>query len=85
MEDTPGVTRDRIYTHSEWLGRKFNLIDTGGIQIGEEPFLEEIRDQAELAINEADVIIFIVSVRKASVTRTKRLLKFYIKPISRLF
>lgn len=64
VEDTPGVTRDRIYTHSEWLGRKFNLIDTGGIQIGEEPFLEEIRDQAELAINEADVIIFIVSVRE---------------------
>lgn len=65
VEDTPGVTRDRIYTHSEWLGHKFNLIDTGGIQIGDEPFLEEIRDQAELAIDEADVIIFLVSVRES--------------------
>lgn len=64
VEDTPGVTRDRIYTHSEWLGRKFNLIDTGGIQIGDEPFLEEIKDQAELAIDEADVIVFLVSVRE---------------------
>lgn len=62
VEDTPGVTRDRIYTHSEWLGHKFNLIDTGGIQIGDEPFLEEIKDQAELAIDEADVIVFLVSV-----------------------
>jgi GTP-binding protein len=64
VEDTPGVTRDRIYTHSEWLSHKFNLIDTGGIQIGDEPFLEEIRDQAELAIDEADVIVFLVSVRE---------------------
>lgn len=64
VEDTPGVTRDRIYTHSEWLGHKFNLIDTGGIQIGDEPFLEEIKDQAELAIDEADVIVFLVSVRE---------------------
>lgn len=64
VEDTPGVTRDRIYTHSEWLGHKFNLIDTGGIQIGDEPFLEEIKDQAELAIDEADVIVFLVSVHE---------------------
>ncbi|MBF7115255.1 ribosome biogenesis GTPase Der [Pediococcus pentosaceus] len=64
VEDTPGVTRDRIYTHSEWIGHKFNLIDTGGIQIGDEPFLEEIKDQAELAIDEADVIVFLVSVRE---------------------
>ncbi|KRN93435.1 ribosome biogenesis GTPase Der [Pediococcus stilesii] len=64
VEDTPGVTRDRIYTHSEWLGHNFNLIDTGGIQIGDEPFLEEIRDQAELAIDEADVIVFLVSARE---------------------
>ena len=64
VEDIPGVTRDRIYTHSEWLGHKFNLIDTGGIQIGDEPFLSEIKDQAELAIEEADVIIFLVSVKE---------------------
>ncbi|GEP18680.1 ribosome biogenesis GTPase Der [Pediococcus argentinicus] len=64
VEDTPGVTRDRIYTHTEWLGKPFNLIDTGGIQIGDEPFLQEIKDQAELAIDEADVIIFLVSVKE---------------------
>ncbi|AEV95176.1 ribosome biogenesis GTPase Der [Pediococcus claussenii] len=64
VEDTPGVTRDRIYAHSEWLGHPFNLIDTGGIDLGDEPFLEEIRSQAEIAIDEADVIVFIVSVKE---------------------
>ncbi|WP_311406955.1 ribosome biogenesis GTPase Der [Liquorilactobacillus uvarum] len=64
VEDVSGVTRDRIYTHSEWLGQKFNLIDTGGIDIGEEPFLNQIAEQAEIAINEADVIVFVVSVKE---------------------
>ncbi|EJE98464.1 ribosome biogenesis GTPase Der [Liquorilactobacillus mali] len=64
VEDVPGVTRDRIYAHSEWLGQKFNLIDTGGIDIGDEPFLTQITEQAEIAIDEADVIVFVVSVRE---------------------
>ncbi|KRL01225.1 ribosome biogenesis GTPase Der [Liquorilactobacillus capillatus] len=64
VEDVAGVTRDRIYTHSEWLGQKFDLIDTGGIDLGDEPFLTQITEQAEIAINEADVIIFVVSVRE---------------------
>ncbi|WP_057875658.1 ribosome biogenesis GTPase Der [Liquorilactobacillus aquaticus] len=64
VEDVAGVTRDRIYTHSEWLGQKFDLIDTGGIDIGEEPFLNQIAEQAEIAINEADVIVFVVSVKE---------------------
>ncbi|KRM84078.1 ribosome biogenesis GTPase Der [Liquorilactobacillus vini] len=64
VEDTPGVTRDRIYTHSEWLGQKFSLIDTGGIEMGTEPFLTQIKEQAEIAIDEADVIVLIVSVRE---------------------
>ena len=64
VEDTPGVTRDRIYARTEWLGHPFNLIDTGGIDIGDEPFLTQITEQAEIAIEEADVIIFVVNVKK---------------------
>ena len=64
VEDTPGVTRDRIYARTEWLGHPFNLIDTGGIDIGDEPFLTQIIEQAEIAIEEADVIIFVVSVKE---------------------
>ncbi|MGE6629516.1 ribosome biogenesis GTPase Der [Bacillus sp. NPDC077027] len=63
VEDTPGVTRDRIYSSAEWLNYDFNLIDTGGIDIGDEPFLEQIRHQAEIAMDEADVIIFMVNGR----------------------
>ncbi|MCJ7839450.1 ribosome biogenesis GTPase Der [Lederbergia sp. NSJ-179] len=64
VEDSPGVTRDRIYGVGDWLTHEFHLIDTGGIDIGDAPFLVEIREQAELAIEEADVIIFIVSGRE---------------------
>ncbi len=60
IEDTPGVTRDRIYSLCEYMDYKFHLIDTGGIDLGNEDFNKEIRVQAELAIDEADVIIFIV-------------------------
>ena len=62
-DDRAGVTRDRIYSTGEWLGKKFNLIDTGGIDICDAPFLEEIRAQAEIAIEEAEVIIFVVDIR----------------------
>lgn len=60
VEDTPGVTRDRIYGGGEWLNHHFNIIDTGGIDIGEEPLLVQMRAQANVAIDEADVILFIV-------------------------
>ncbi|MCR5786481.1 MAG: ribosome biogenesis GTPase Der [Acholeplasmatales bacterium] len=56
-DDTPGVTRDRIYSRAEWLGHEFNLIDTGGIEIKDAPFKKEIQAQAEIAMEEADVII----------------------------
>ncbi|MFD0768546.1 ribosome-associated GTPase EngA [Bacillus sp. CGMCC 1.60114] len=63
VEDIPGVTRDRIYSAGEWLNHEFNIIDTGGIDIGDEPFLTQIRQQAEVAIDEADVIIFMTNGR----------------------
>ncbi|MEG0254299.1 MAG: ribosome biogenesis GTPase Der [Vagococcus sp.] len=64
VEDIPGVTRDRIYAHGEWLGREFNIIDTGGIEMSDEPFMDQIKHQAEIAIDEADVILLIVSGRE---------------------
>ena len=62
VEDTPGVTRDRIYAHAEWLGKHFSMIDTGVIEISDQPLLTQIRQQAEVAIDEADVIIFVADV-----------------------
>ena len=61
VEDTPGVTRDRIYTEVEWLDKKFTLIDTGGIEpYSEDVIMVQMRRQAEIAIEMAQVIIFIV-------------------------
>ncbi|MDD2259554.1 MAG: ribosome biogenesis GTPase Der [Acholeplasmataceae bacterium] len=62
-DDKPGVTRDRIYGSAAWLTRHFGLIDTGGIDIGDAPFLEQIKTQAMLAVNEADLIVFVVDSR----------------------
>lgn len=64
VEDTPGVTRDRIYSSGEWLTHDFNIIDTGGIELSDAPFQTQIRAQAEVAIDEADVIIFMVNQRE---------------------
>ena len=63
VEDSPGVTRDRIYGECEWLSKTYRLIDTGGIQIKDVPFQKEINAQVEIAIDEADVIIFLVDGR----------------------
>ena len=60
IEDTPGVTRDRIYSDVVFKNYKFHLIDTGGIDVSKELFNKEIIVQAEIAINEADVIVFII-------------------------
>ncbi|MDF2841117.1 MAG: engA [Clostridia bacterium] len=61
VEDTPGVTRDRIYTDAEWLDNKFTLIDTGGIEpYSEDIILVQMRRQAEIAIDMANVIVFLV-------------------------
>lgn len=62
VEDKPGVTRDRNYAQAEWMGHKFDLIDTGGITWEGGKIEEEIRVQAEIAIEEADVIVMLTSV-----------------------
>lgn len=61
VEDIEGVTRDRIYTSAEWLNRQFSIIDTGGIDDIDTPFMDQIKHQAEIAMDEADVIVFVVS------------------------
>lgn len=68
VDDTPGVTRDRIYGTVEWLTQSFHIIDTGGIQIEDQPFSEEINMQVDIAIEEADVIIFITSAKEGVMT-----------------
>lgn len=70
VEDTPGVTRDRVYAEVEWLNNKFTLIDTGGLEPESNDFmLKQIYFQAEIAIETADVILFVVDV-KTGVTDT---------------
>ncbi|WOC31058.1 MULTISPECIES: ribosome biogenesis GTPase Der [Caproicibacterium] len=64
VDDTPGVTRDRIYGECEWCGRKFTLIDTGGIEPNtKDVLLSQMRDQAQLAMDSADVIIMVTDLR----------------------
>ncbi len=64
VEDTPGVTRDRIYTDVEWRGRKFTMIDTGGIEPKtNDSILVQMKYQAELAMDSADVIVFMVDMK----------------------
>ncbi|MDY0345435.1 MAG: ribosome biogenesis GTPase Der [Bacilli bacterium] len=60
IHDEPGITRDRLYASANWLTKEFRVIDTGGIEIANRPFQEQIRIQAEMAIDEADVIVYIV-------------------------
>ena len=64
VEDTPGVTRDRVYADCEWQNYKFTLIDTGGIDpTSDDPLLSQMRRQAEIAIETCDVILFFVDGR----------------------
>lgn len=60
VEDTPGITRDRLYAEAEWRGNKFVVVDTGGILfMDDDPLVEQIRIQAEIALTEADVVLFL--------------------------
>ncbi len=71
VDDAPGVTRDRIYGECEWLGNRFMLIDTGGIETGTDELLSHIREQAKLAVDTADVVVMVADVT-AGVTAADR-------------
>jgi len=72
VEDTPGVTRDRIYAEGEWLTKKFILIDTGGIEPqNNDIILEQMRRQAEIAIDMADAIVFMVDIKSGLTSADK--------------
>ena len=79
VEDTPGVTRDRIYGKVEWLTKEFRVIDTGGIQLADQPFQKEIEMQVEIAIDEADSIIFIVNGKDGLTNDDEYIAKMLIK------
>lgn len=64
IEDLPGVTRDRIYGTSEWLTREFIVVDTGGLTQTKIPFAKEIQQQTQIAVNEAQVIVFVVDYKE---------------------
>ncbi len=64
VEDEPGITRDRLYAESTWRGRPFILVDTGGLESGDCDITRQVRLQVELAIEEADVILFVVDARQ---------------------
>ncbi|MDR6224517.1 ribosome biogenesis GTPase Der [Desmospora profundinema] len=85
VEDKPGVTRDRIYSRGDWSGREFHLIDTGGLEFGQQDeVIDHIRHQADLAIEEADVIVFAVDGREGMTTTDQevaRLLHRSNKPV----
>jgi GTPase len=85
VEDTPGVTRDRIYTEVEWRGRSFTLIDTGGIEpFSENEIMQQMKRQAEVAIDTANVIIFLVDGKEGMTASDKEvatLLRKANKPI----
>jgi GTP-binding protein len=74
VEDTPGVTRDRIYTEVEWRNRKFTLIDTGGIEpYSEDRIMQQMKQQAEVAVEMADVIVFMVDVKDGMTASDKEI------------
>lgn len=62
-DDEPGITRDRLYSKGEWLTRQFNVIDTGGIDFEDAPFVHEIKSQTEIAMEESDLIILVCDIR----------------------
>lgn len=78
-DDASGITRDRIYGKASWLNQEFRLIDTGGIVLKDEPFSKEIRAQANLAIDEADVIVMVVDVRTSVTVEDEDVMNILIR------
>ena len=61
VDETPGVTRDRLYGHAEWLTKTFNVIDTGGLQLADQPYQIEIKAQVDIAVEQADAIVMLAN------------------------
>ena len=78
-DDASGITRDRVYTKCEWLNQEFSSIETGGIELKNVPFMEEIKAQAQLAIDEADVIILVTDGRVGGTNGDKDVIKILHK------
>ena len=79
VEDTPGVTRDRVYADANWRGRNFTLVDTGGIEPeSDDIILSQMRRQADMAIEIADVILFVTDI-KQGVTATDQDIALMLK------
>ena len=72
VDDEAGITRDRLYASCSWQGKTFSLVDTGGVEMANAPFQQQIRMQAEIAIDEADVIVFVVD-GQVGITKDDRL------------
>lgn len=80
VDDTPGVTRDRIYGDCEWLGKSFLLVDTGGIEpYSSDVILSQMRRQAQIAIDSADVIIFVTDIRTGLVATDQEVATMLLK------
>jgi len=80
VDDTPGVTRDRIYGDCEWLNRKFLLVDTGGIEpYSDDVILSQMRSQAQIAIDTADVIIFVCDIKTGIVASDEEVASMLLK------
>ena len=82
VDDEAGITRDRLYAKGNWLGKSFTLIDTGGIELSDAPFQEQIRMQANIAIDEADIIIFVADGR-VGVTKDDMLVSKMLKKVNK--
>ncbi|HXP48302.1 MAG TPA: GTPase, partial [Bacteroidia bacterium] len=85
VEDTPGVTRDRNYADAEWLGEEFSIVDTGGFDVeSDDLYLSLIRDQVQVAIEESDLILFILDAKTGVMpqdTEISKLLRMITKPV----
>ena len=85
VEDTPGVTRDRIYAETNWRGRNFTIIDTGGIELNsDDVFEKQMKDQADIAIEIANVIVFVTDIKQGVTENDKEIalmLKKSKKPV----
>ena len=84
IEDTPGVTRDRIYADAEWLGKEFTLVDTGGVDMDtEDVLLRQMRMQAELAIEASQLILFLWMAKQALHSEDYEVAKCFANPENR--